>query len=205
MNSMKHNKTVQPTDSTVTPSGLPDRSNLSELYVRKSENTTHVDPTQENVSTTPEAPLKINQILASTLLTVPLAATYWAADFIYSGADTNIEEADPFFPLLGLFVSAICVLSWIVSLWILKKRFDTYTLGLSIFLIVYLFYLLPALEIVYGGGIHERLGMLLTIALWLIFNYLSVLYMTWSFNRPNHKLVVLSLPVVVLVAGAILI
>lgn len=155
-----------------------------------------------------EVPVKIDQTLVSILLTIPLVATYWAADFIYRGADANIEKPDPFFPLLGLFASAVCVLSWVVSLWALKKRFDTYTLGLGVFIVVYSFYLLPALEIVYGGGMHERLGMLLTIALWLIFNYLAVLYIIWAFNRgvksSVNRFTVLALPVMILVVLAIL-
>lgn len=74
--------------------------------------------------------------------------------------------------------------------------------------VVYSFYLLPALKIVYGGGMHERLGMLLTIALWLIFNYLAVLYIIWAFNRgiksSINRSTALALPVMILVVLAIL-
>lgn len=84
---MKHTKMIQPTDYSELPANtLPDRSNLSKLYVsakddrlRQEKSTTDTD-SEEGDS---EANVTIiNRTLVSLLLTIPLMATYLAAIYI---------------------------------------------------------------------------------------------------------------------------
>lgn len=205
---MKHTKVVTSTDPSLTPSEtLPDRSRLAELYTRQTP------PTQATPSPAPEpnadtAAITISQTLVSVLLTIPLLTTYFAATFIYNGTEATMTAPDPLFPLLKFFVSAICVLSWIVSFRMLRNRFVNYAIRLSLFLIIYLFYLFPALEIVYGGPLGAHLGIFTTIILWLTFTRLAVLYIIWSLNKrtkaSSHGTGALVLPIVALGICAVL-
>lgn len=203
---------VEPANPTLSPSeSLPDRSELSKLYrlpiERREAIHLHQAPSNNNpgVSRDVTRP-KINLGLVTLWLTVPIAATYLTVLFVYQSAEVYLKQPDPLYPLIRFFVSATCVLSWIIAFRMLLRQFDKAGVRLSNYLLVYLFYLLPALDIVYGSSLHILMGVFFTIIGWVIFNFLVTFYLTWTSNLQVSaitKVGVIALPVIILVAFAI--
>lgn len=201
---MRHTKVIQPTDSSkVNASSLPDRTDLSKLYL--STKNSSQQKTTDNDAVTPN-PIVINRLLVSFLLSVPFIATYLAAIYIYQGTEASIVNPDPLFPLLRFFVSGLWLLSCVVSIRILVKRFYNYNTPLSGFIIIYLFFAMPMIKITHDLFPVDIIGIATTIIVWLIANYLTVLYITWSFNQSNKssasKIATIAFPVAVLVIFA---
>jgi hypothetical protein len=209
---MKHTKIIQPDHQSELPtSTLPDRSNLSKLYISSLSN----NPTQEAQSVNLNSKIDsrptdstINRAFVSFLLTIPLAATYLAAVYIYNGADANIEKPNPLFPLLSFFVSGLWLLSCVIALRILAKQFYDSSMSSSTFIIIYLFFALPLIKLTYDLYPINFIGIVSTIGTWFIANYSIALYMTWSLNRSRkssfNKIGIIMLPVFVLVILSII-
>lgn len=213
---MNHTKDIRPISTDDVPiSSLPDRSNLSNLYV-SAKNGRPTQPRHgESIALAKErideevGRLIIDQSITSFLLTTPSVVTYLAAIYIYAGADTSTHTPDPLFPLFSFFVSAICVITWIISFRMLWKRFENYDMHLGMFIVIYLFYFLPLLKLTYNLFPVNWTGMVTTIILWLVANRLIIWYMVWVLNKSTPSVITKSLvigwPIVALVIFATLI
>ncbi|HEU5122401.1 MAG TPA: hypothetical protein VFT59_06180 [Candidatus Saccharimonadales bacterium] len=210
---MKHTKTVESANPSLKSSeGIPDRSELSKLYKLPTDKR-KLTPTHQSLSdndprvTRDVAPSRLNLSFVTLWLTVPIAATYLTVLFVYQSAEMHLKQPDPLYPLIRFFVSAVCVSSWIIALRMLLRQFDKAGIRFSNYLLVYLFYLLPALDIVYGSSLHTLMGVLLTIIGWVIFNFLVTFYLIWTSNlqvSATTKVSVIALPVIILVTFATL-
>jgi len=208
---MKHTRQVVPSDSDLIPQeNLPNRSDLSKLYIssrqaNKERNT--VDKLSRSDSEQQEGAFVINKVFVSLLLTALISIVYLLVLYIYQSAEANLKHPDPLYPLIRFFVTAASVLGWIILFRILSKQFSNTGARLSTFLVAYLFYLFPALKIVYASSLHVITGPVFTVMLWLIFNFLVVFNIIWAFNRQSsglNKVAVVAIPIFILIVCAVL-
>lgn len=197
---MIHNKKIEPQDDTITPTGLPDRSKLSRLYAEPKKSTYH-PPTDAELN------VPVNTFVVSLLLAIPIIVTYFAVMYIYSNAGSR----DILFPLTRFGVAGICVVTWIVVISALVRRFYKYPLLFWPFYTIYLFYLFPLTKIGndMGWGIRGAWTMILFVVTLLILTYLVTVYTVWVLSRPKlsdtRKAVLALLPDIGLVIAALLI
>jgi hypothetical protein len=211
---MKHMKVIEPSDPSEIPlEALPDRSDLSKLYLssdayRLKRQTDAHSSSEPSTKTAPTDYRTIDQNIVSLLITLPFIVTHLAAVFIYCGSDTSLIDPNPLFPLISFFVSAAWFITCVVSLRILWKRFYGYTISLSGFITLYLFYALPMLKLTYDLFQPTYVGIISAVLLWLIANRLIVSYIMWSINRPAsssiNRAVIIALPILILAICAIL-
>lgn len=209
---MQHKKIIQPTNPSENPPDvLPDRSNLSKLYVSSNQNKNN--PPVSTAEPTPSGGEvlnynSLNRALVGLLLVIPIVATYLAAVFIYHGADANIANPDPLFPVQSFFVSALWLFFSVVSLRFLLRHFNDRSVPMSGFVIIYLFYILPIIKITYNLFPTNLVGIIMTTALWLIANWLIVFYLSWALGRNStsslSRFITLALPFIVLATFAVI-
>lgn len=197
---MIHNKKISPQDASITPGSLPDRSKLSKLYAEPKKST-YRPPTDAELT------VPINTFIVSLLLAIPVIVTYFSVMYIYSHGGPQ----DILYPLIRFGVSGICVVTWIVVINALIRRFYNYPVLFWPFFTVYLFYLFPLLKIGndLGWGTSGIVIMALFVGVLFAVTYTTTLYTTWILTRPQlsdtRKAIIALLPDLVLIAIALVI
>lgn len=197
---MIHNKKINPEDTTIAPGSLPDRSKLSKLYAEPKKST-YRPPTDAELN------MSVNTFTVSLLLAIPIIVTYFSVMYIYSHGGPQ----DILYPLIRFGVSGICVVTWIVVINALIRRFYNYPLLFWPFYTIYLFYLFPLVKIGndIGWGTSGIVTMVLFVGVLLAVTYAVTVYTTWVLTRPRlsdtSKAIVALLPDLALIATALVI
>jgi hypothetical protein len=205
---MKHNEPIQPTSAAAPIPTLPDRTALSLLYPEATKDVRVKDvadipspPTSELLDV---RPLVINRVVVSLLLFLPVITTVLLVLFIYQNAATFPPK--PLASLQNFYATGLGLLLCVLSFRNLAKRFEACDISLSIFTVLYLFFLFPAIKLTYGmmqggvSGVGYALGILLLVT------FFAVFYMTWALNRQavsyGRRLLIIVIPVFILAMSA---
>lgn len=181
---------------------LPDRSALSQLYPTaggQAERQLKAN-LERPVTNTPS--LRITAWLVAAWLFAPMSTTYLLVLFLLS------QSADPLAPMQRFFFAIFCILIWKGALKKLRQQFADSDITFGIFFVIYLFYMLPIVKISYDILPKTPLGIVATLALWLVAHLAIVGYITWVCNRSEagkQRAVRLAVPVVVVALVAALV
>jgi hypothetical protein len=208
IDNMTHKINIQPTDTTLTPPPAPDRSHLSNLYVRSAAVTT------QELAATQEAAVFGKQVgfidmrvgRVTLLLTLPVIATFLNAEYVLVGQKGLDIVARSYFPLISFSLTAGMLLVWIICMKKLISEFRNYDFSLSMFLVAYLFYALPLVNLIFIMSPKGWLALSLCLGTYGVASCLVVTYMSRilrSNRSTDAKMRWLALPVVVLVLANI--
>lgn len=205
---MKHNEPLQPTATAKSGPVMPNRTDLSLLYpkVKKAAGVEVVSDGHENQSLLVQ-PIIVNRVAVSLLLFIPVLATSLLVLFIYHNA--AMYPPNPLASLQNFYATGVGLLLWALSFRSLAKRFEKCNISLSIFAVMYLFYLSPALKLTFSLWQGGSSGVVAALIILLTLTFFAVFYMTWALNRQatayGRRMLIVALPVLVLTVSASLI
>jgi hypothetical protein len=203
VDNMTHKINIQPTDPTLTPPSAPDRSHLSNLYVRSATVTTQeLVATQEENALSKQADfisMRVGRV--ALLLALPVIATFLNGQYVLVGQKSLDMITRSYFPLISFSLTAGMLLVWIICMKKLITEFRRYDFSLSIFLVIYLFYALPLVNLIFITSPRSWLALSLLLGMYGAVSYLAILYMSRIISSDRSmeaRLLWLALPVVVL-------
>lgn len=184
-------KTITPLDDSFqAPEQLPDRSDLVEVYGKPLERTgppLTVNPPrkEEDVITPSGLQLFKNAVLANALLMIPYIASFLSIVAIFGlGESRSVEEAA--FNRFSMIILAVpALVPWPLAIYLLDRIVHTYRVGLSKFLMVYMFFFLPIINL----GINLHLAGTREVVILISTVLLSQVYILFAFHALTRQTV----------------
>lgn len=201
---MQHKINIQPVDDNLKPvQNLPDRSDLSQLYVRSTEVTEEeLSVAQEEVASGQASPFVMRIGLVNTLLVLPAVATFLNGNYVIQNRMTQDAATQALFPLISFGLSGVMLVIWVVCMRKLIAEFRNYSLSLPVFLTVYLFYVLPLVSLILAVSSKSWLALSLLLVAYGVVSHLMILYISAIGNKAGLStkggILLLALPVLVL-------
>jgi hypothetical protein len=163
-------KNIKPLDdSSTTPQPLPDRSKLSELYAKPLKDISISKESSRPLDSNPEIASSRFQwkfaVIANLLLVIPFAISHLSISKIYTltGPSNVFDAASNQLTMTVLTISTF--IPWILALRYLSNLANRYNTNLSAILVVYGFFVFPALAIITNLRSHISIWILLPLTL----------------------------------------
>ena len=182
----------------IRPSELKDRSVLSKLYP---------DPSNRPVKdTTPlnEATGRVNVWYVNMLIMLLITATALNTTYIIMNAKP-VLGSNPLYPLNTFLFSAVMFFCWVLSLKKINMYFRKEKVSFANFMMIYLFYCLPMLQI--GFALHLLDGFLVNLIIYLlgftVLNQMLLMYLFYVMSAKSltggRKILLVFVPTIVMV------